>query len=258
MPRIIGYYQTFTGLHNMCNYTHVHLAALHFGIEADGQPYMHLNDRYPTDQAFDTVWADLKTFSVRGGRVVLMIGGAGGGFSTLFARYAECYPMLRNLLLIKSDVIDGIDLDVEEPVALTDLVRLAADLQADFPFLFFTAAPMATDLQTDAPGMGGFCYKDLETALATVNVEIAYYNGQFYDSNYTVDAYNAAVANGYEAERVVMGQLAPQDMTLVLPVLRQLFKTYDYSFGGVFTWEYCNAVPTPTDWADAMVATICN
>lgn len=240
----------------MCDYTHVHLAALHFGVEADGQPYMHLNDRYPTDPAFDAVWADLQAFREQGGHVVLMIGGAGGGFAALFAHYDECYPMLRELLQAKSDTISGVDLDVEEPVALAQLVQLAADLSADFPALFFTAAPMAADLQTDAPGMGGFCYKDLEAALAAVNVYIAYYNGQFYDGNYTVDAYKSAVANGYEADRIVMGQLAPQDMTLVLPVLRELSALYQTSFGGVFTWEYCNAIPTPTDWAYAMAATI--
>lgn len=252
MSRIIGYYQTFGPLSaDTSRYTHLHLASIHFGTESAGQPYIHLNDLDPTDPAFDRVWSDLGAYKSTGGIVVLMIGGAGGGYQALFDNYATCYPLLRNLVQCKSTIIDGIDFDVEEYIKLDDLVRLTADLARDFPALFFTAAPLAGDLATDSPGMGGFCYKDLESRLADIGLKLEYYNGQFY-TDYTAEAYASVVQNGYDPARVVMGQLAPQDLARIVPVVTQLVSAYGPSFGGVYTWEYATTAPTPTDWATAM------
>ena len=42
-------------------------------------PYIHLNNCPPNDPKFDEVWEEMTWAQNRGIRVVLMIGGAGGG-----------------------------------------------------------------------------------------------------------------------------------------------------------------------------------
>ena len=96
-PRIIYYYQTFEpGLYNLFNkgnvVTHIHLASIHFGNDGNGNPYIHLNDNDPRDKMFDHVWEDLKIIKQYGTKVVLMVGGAGGGFNAFFFKL---YPKLK-------------------------------------------------------------------------------------------------------------------------------------------------------------------
>lgn len=251
MSQVVGYYQTFVGLKNMTNYTHVHVASLHFGVTPDNQPYIHLNNLSPNHPSFDKVWEELADFNRSGGTVVLMIGGAGGGYQTLFDKYQDCNILLKNLLINKQNIIDGIDFNVEEPATIDNLTRLAGDLCSDFSHLFFTAAPLSSSLAQDIPGMGGFIYNDLEIAFVKHNITIDYYNWQFYGV-YTVNEYNRVVANGYRPDRIIMGQLAPQDLNAIIPVIKQLYDQYGRDFGGVFTWEYNNAAPMPDVWASTM------
>ena len=62
--KIIYYYQTFTGLASILKedtpVTHIHLSAIHFGIEDDGMPYIHLNNSAPEYSKFDKVWQEIK------------------------------------------------------------------------------------------------------------------------------------------------------------------------------------------------------
>jgi hypothetical protein len=245
--RLVFYYQTFQpnlDVGKAC--THVHLAAIHFGFNADGSPYIHLNDQSPFSPDFDSVWAQMKALQARGVKIILMIGGAGGGYADLFGNIEDFYPLL--LQCLETNPIDGVDLDIEEAVNLTDVVNLTCRLHSDCPDLLFTMAPLPNSLISDAPGLGGFSYRTLVNALAQQSITISYFNVQCYDS-YTVDVYDSIVQNGYDPSTVVMGQLGAMSGTV--PVAHALRAKYP-TFGGVFTWEYYDTQPTPLQWATDM------
>lgn len=254
-PRIIYYYQTFDGLdgilHKGTPVTHIHLSSIHFGYlketkpeenERFGKPYIHLNDKDPEDSAFDKVWDEVERASALGIKVALMVGGAGGAYKDLFDNFDVFYPMLLQVFADHS-FLSGINLDIEEPVTLSQITmlidRLSTDLDAEI-----SMAPLSGSLATDGGGMGGFSYKDLWTSPA--GAYISYFNGQFYGS-FSVETFEACVANGYPPHAIVMGCLAPlseKDEKNVYETLESLAKKY--KIGGAFLWEYFEA---PKDWA---------
>ena len=117
--KILAYYQTLIPLKpiliNNPLITHIHLASIHFGLDDDNNPYIHLNNDIPYDQKFDSVWEELKKAESLGIKVKLMIGGAGGGYAAFFSNFDVYYELLVKLLHSKR-IISGIDLDIEEPV----------------------------------------------------------------------------------------------------------------------------------------------
>lgn len=247
MPkRVIFYYQTFNGLSSVLktnpDVTHIHLSSIHFGTEVDGQPYIHLNNMYPDNSKFDHVWSDMVKATELGIKVLIMIGGASGGYSALFNNYQVGYEQLK-LLLQRHSCIAGIDLDIEEPVSLDNVKRLINDIKADFPHFLLSMAPLQSSLQQDVSGMGGFIYKDLYCS--PEGAQIDYFNGQFY-SDFSEAAYDAVIKNGYPANKIVMGSMSGSGS---IDVVQTLVKKYPTEFGGVFSWEYYN---TPQDWAHAM------
>ena len=247
MSRVIFYYQTFTGLDSILksnpDITHIHLSSVHFGKEDDGQPYIHLNNDYPENSTFDKVWKDLQIAVNLGIKVILMIGGAGGGYESLFNNYYQLYPQLVQLLRDKK-CISGIDLDIEEPVDIDNIRMLINDFKTDFPNHSLSMAPIQSSLEQDYPGMGGFIYKDL---YKTHGNYIDYFNTQFY-SDFSTEAFNNIVKNGYKPELIVMGSINGSGS---IDVVQNLVKQYP-NFGGVFSWEYFSTLPTPDVWANAM------
>lgn len=246
-PRVIYYYQTLDSLQNILysgTVTHIHLSSIHFGFNSDGSPYIHLNDYHPTDQRFDKVWQELFIAKQNGIQIILMMGGAGGAFQDLFSHYHTFYPLLKSLLEEKSNIISGLDLDIEEEVPLPQVENLIQQVRMDFGKTFtLTMAPIQSSLQNDQPGMGGFIYKDLYAS--PVGKEISYFNGQFYQE-YTQRAYQAVVENGYPETKVVMGMLMGQDFSSALIEIKKLYEEYGDDFGGVFIWEYSGA---PSNWS---------
>lgn len=246
--RITFYYQTIEPLDAILGgnspVTHIHVASVHFGVEDDGEPYIHLNNHYPDDSKFTQMWSDLEKAQALGIKVILMIGGAGGGFSSLFSNYSTCYALLKDVLQ-RHSVISGIDLDIEEPVKLEDIRMLLRDLRNDFGDFTFAMAPVQGALESDEPGMGGFSYKDLWNTPEGRLID--YFNGQFY-GDFSVDAYDRVINNGYPADKVVMGSLnGSGDVDVII----QLAQKYP-NFGGVYSWEYYNTQPSPYIWAVAM------
>ena len=246
-PKIIYYYQTFTSLEPILTnktVTHIHLSAIHFGKDESQKPYIHLNDYSPYDSKFDEVWKELFIATQNNIDVRLMVGGAGTAFQQLFSNFSVYYPMLLQLINIKSNIIQGIDLDIEESVKLEDVKMLITKLKTDLGRNFkISMAPIQSALQTDFPGMGGFVYKDLY--VSSVGKDIEYFNGQFYGS-YSVNAYESVVDNGYPEEKVVMGMLMGENVEENYEVVEKLYQEYGDSFGGVFIWEYSGA---PVDWS---------
>jgi len=190
----------------------------------------------------------MENASRRGIQVIAMIGGAGGGYSSLFANYAVAYPLLREMLASHL-CITGIDLDIEESVSLSNVQQLIRDIKHDFPDYTISMAPIQSSLQNDIPGMGGFVYKDLYQS--DEGQYIDYFNVQFY-SDFSVCAYQEVIHNGYPAHKVVMGSLCGSGSIDVIAALSRQYT----DFGGVYSWEYYNTVPSPQDWARAIFAVL--
>jgi len=237
------YYQTFTEGLNVNNcITDIHLSSIHFGIESDGQPYIHLNNLYPEHESFKSVWTDLSIAYEKKISISLMIGGAGGGWETFLSRYSECYSLLTGLLK-RHPIITGIDLDIEESVNLTQIISFIKDIKSEYPHFEISMSPLATSLQTDTSGMGGFIYKDI------YKYDIVdYYCGQFYGT-FDVNAFDLCIRNGYKANQILMGSINGTGQSSVINEL----KTKYPNIGGVCAWEYGSmSQQDALNWASIM------
>ena len=255
--KVIMYYQTFCGLDKLLEknpmpITHLHLSSIHFGVNPDNSPYIHLNDYPPNNNIFDNVWEDTLELHNRGVKIVLMIGGAGGAFTYLFKDFPKYYTILRNVIT-EYYWIDGVDLDVEEIVDLKDLKMLINALTIDFGIDFIISmAPVGFAMEGDSPGYGGFVYKELYNS--NEGLRINYFNCQCY-FDFSASTYNAIISNDYPASKIVMGMISSQfnknNFNKALNSVKSLKKTYP-DFGGVFDWEYLDAPPDqddPSEWA---------
>ena len=246
MSRIIYYYQTFCGLDKILvkntPVTHIHVSSIHFGLDDNMQQYIHLNDDSPYDLKFDDVWSQIEKAEKLGIKIILMIGGAGGGYSSLFENFPLYYDLLYNVIKNKP-FIKGVDLDIEETTNIDDVKKLINCLVKDFGKDFIISmAPIESSLQEDNSGMGGFCYKTLLNS--DEGKHINYFNTQFYD-DYSLDAYDEIIKNGYEPKMIVMGTMEPN----VFDTVTEVYNKYGENFGGVYLWEYMFSKPDAYTWA---------
>ena len=253
MPKAIFYYQTFYDndnnfisikpvLYDGSPITHIHLSSIHFGFNKDSTRYIHLNNRTPDDPYFNKVWEDIKFAKSKGVKIIAMIGGAGGGYSTLFRDYKDFYPILRDFLNEHS-IIDGVDLDIEESCQLIDIKNLINNIIHDFgEDYIISTAPVSGSLINNIPGMGGFCYKDLLNS--NEGKYIDYINCQAY-YGFNTKTLDEIVKNGYISEKIVMGMIAGESYK---DELKSLHDSYKDKFGGIFVWEYYDAIPSPLEW----------
>ena len=248
--KIIFYYQTFTSLKPILIpntvVTHIHLSSIHFGKNNDNSPYIHLNDNSPTNPVFNELWKELYIAKSLNIKIVLMVGGAGGAFNTLFSNFNIYYTLLKNTIK-KYDCISGIDLDVEENTKLSYIKMLIKQIKKDFGNNFIISmAPVSYALENDSPGMGSFSYKELYNS--DEGKLIDYFNGQFY-YDLCEKSYEKVINNGYPADKIVFGMESGQNLEKVKKMINNLVKKYP-NFGGVFDWEYFNAVDkNPYNWA---------
>ena len=214
---------------------------------------------------YDTLWAEVPLLQQSGVKVMAMLGGAARGtFSCLDgddAQFEEYYVPL--LATIRRHGLDGIDLDVEEPMSLSGIIRLIDRLKADLGQEFLISlAPVAAAL-LGIGNLSGFDYRELE---AQRSGSIAWYNAQFYNGWGPAEdprMYAAIIAQGWSPRRVVYGLLTnpgngsqgyvPQEV--IGPVLALLVEQFP-NFGGVMGWEYFNSMPgqtaRPWEWAAQM------
>ena len=248
---------------NRTGVTHIIVAALHLN---EGSGNITLNDHNPSHEGFNALWAESAWLQATGVKVLGMLGGAAKGtFARLDGNDVESFESYYGPLrdVIRAHRLDGLDLDVEEEMALHAIVRLIDRLRADFGRAFLiTLAPVATALLPAQPHLSGFDYFELER---TRGHEIAWYNTQFYcgwgDASTTL-WYDAIMTAGWKPEKVVFGLVTHPDlgaghidlsqMNSVLMTLRSRYP----KFGGVMGWEYFKALPGaragPWEWASSM------
>lgn len=253
MPRTIFYYQTFKDtdnnlisldpvLYDETPLTHIHVSSIHFGVDDNKEPYIHLNNRSPYNSYFDDVWHNIEKAASKNIKIVLMIGGAGGGYSSFFSNISLYYDLLYNLIKDKP-FINGIDLDIEESCSLEHVKKLISKTIEDFGENFIiSVAPVASSLINDGPGMGGFSYKDLLDSPEGSNID--YFNCQAY-CNFSLSTLDSIVENGYDSKKIVMGLIAGETYE---SELQDMYEKYKDNFGGLFVWEYFNTVPSPKQW----------
>ncbi|GAB7338317.1 hypothetical protein MBLNU457_4628t1 [Dothideomycetes sp. NU457] len=275
-PRVVVYHQThhrndrpvsvLALITNQTGVTHVIIAAIHLN---DGAR-LTLNDDPPDAAKFQTLWSEVAWLRASGIKVLGMLGGAAkGSFTKLDGsqdQFEEYYAPLSTL--IRTQHLDGLDLDVEEPMSLQGIIRLIDRLRTDFgPSFLITLAPVATALVPGQKHLSGFSYHALEAARGR---EIAWYNAQFYcgwgdASTVSHYAYIVGVC-GWDTERVVLGlvtnpgngagYVAQANFDNVVREIRNRFPR----FGGVMGWEYFNSLPggeeRPWEWAGAMARVV--
>ena len=247
--KIIFYYQTFTSLKPILIQntlvTHIHLSSIHFGINTDKSPYIHLNDYPPNNKIFDNMWNEIKCANKLGIKIILMIGGAGGAFDTLFSDFDVYYNLLKNTIN-EYPCISGIDLDVEETTSVDNIKYLIKKIKNDFGKKFIISmAPVSYAIESNNPGLGGFIYKELYDSPEGRMID--YFNGQFY-YDIAEKSYDEVMSNNFPPEKIVFGMESCNDIILVKKIVERLSNKYK-NFGGVFNWEYFNAdKQNPYDW----------
>lgn len=307
LPRVIVYYQTHHHPDGRpisvlplvqqpgIRLTHLNLAALHVNQKDDPAHIITLNDHVPSHPRFATLWAELRVLQAAGVRVLGMLGGAARGTfgrATLdsddpptFERY---YGALRDV--VRDRGLDGLDLDVEEPMSLAGVVRLIDRLRADFgPGFLITLAPVAPALLDVRRNLSGFDYEALEVMRGR---DIAFYNCQFCECNLIIShhslspsrvislltssptdcgwgdcsnplLYEMMIMKGWPPEKVVVGLVTnPANGSGFIPfdvlatVLPLMVGQQRGRFGGVMGWEYFNSLPggreRPWEWAQWM------
>ncbi len=255
--KVIYYYQTFVGLEkvleNIEDVNVIIVSSIHFG-QKDKQPYIHLNDNDPKDPMFENLWMETKKASVQGCKIMLMMGGAGYAYRTLFSDFDIYYPLLTQLLREKN-WISGIDLDIEEETTLENVQMLIRHLVDDFPDLTITMAPVSPSLEADGGSMAGFNYKTLYES--PEGKHISWFNTQCYYS-FSKNTYDKIINNGYPPEKIVMGmesgQFDKNTFQTALQEVHNIITEYP-TMAGVYDWEYLDAPPDekdPSKWASLM------
>ena len=248
--------------------TDVMVAAFHLGYDSNNQPYIHLNDNVPGDPIFKVMWQQVATLQKHGVTVRAMLGGAAqGSYLNLFNHWDVFYPILKQTL--RHYKLDGIDLDIEEQVAMSNAQKLIDRLNKDFGGTFIvTMSPVAADL-SGYVGVSGFSYKVLYGT--SEGKRINWFNGQFYcgwGSLANTLNYDAVIKNGFPAQKVVGGMIGnPANCSGFVPIntvahtVKQLVAKYP-KFGGVADWEYFNTLPgglqNPVKWGAIMAKAMGN
>lgn len=241
-------------LQNPTGITHLIIAMLHLYQTNNPGPII-LNDFAPDDACFEQLHIEIKAFQAAGVKVLCCMGGYTTGSYNRALEYSwdTYYPLLKTF--ITDFGLDGLDIDIEEPVDQSTVKRLITSLKQDFGASFIvTMTPVASALSPSGGQPGGATtdYTALEQELGD---DIAWYNTQFYNGFgdiVTTDDYDAIVANGFPANKVVtLLSTNPQNAEPFYPkgelqlYLKALKAKYP-NFGGAGGWEYYNAEVTET------------
>lgn len=248
--------------------THLIVSSFHLGT-SDG--VIHLNDLHVDDHVFNTLWNETLIMQMAGVKVMGMIGGAAkGSFNTTTldnpdkAGFEHYYGQVADV--IRRYQLDGLDLDVEEPMSRRGIARLVNRLNYDFGDDFIiTAAPVASALD-GRRHLSGFDYKELVSDtmawLTNGRTMMDFMNTQFYSGFGNLDepeSFEACVKHGWAPEMIVAGQLTypnkgkePTSFEVLNNTITSLVNKYG-RIGGVMGWEYFTGwQQEPWHWAQEM------
>ncbi|KAF3396748.1 hypothetical protein DPV78_007905 [Talaromyces pinophilus] len=244
--------------------THLILASLHL----DNPTEIHLNDNDIEGPYWDTLWPMVSSLQAEGVKVMLMMGGAArGSYANLQNDFDTYYPII--LSILRNHNLDGFDMDVEENVSESVLLRLAQQLDADMGSDFIlTAAPVALSM-SNGGNLDNVSWSALDQVAISSNRPngklFNWYNTQFYDGWGTAastTSYDSIISAGWDPSRIVLGVLTAASAgyswqpTSVLSTTIASLKAKYANFGGVFGWEYGLAGEsdgqTPVEWVGSI------
>ncbi|GAM43745.1 glycosyl hydrolase family 18 protein [Talaromyces pinophilus] len=244
--------------------THLILASLHL----DNPTEIHLNDNDIEGPYWDTLWPMVSSLQAAGVKVMLMMGGAArGSYANLQNDFDTYYPII--LSILRNHNLDGFDMDVEENVSESVLLRLAQQLDADMGSDFIlTAAPVALSM-SNGGNLDNVSWSALDQVAISSNRPngklFNWYNTQFYDGWGTAastTSYDSIISAGWDPSRIVLGVLTAASAgyswqpTSVLSTTIASLKAKYANFGGVFGWEYGLAGEsdgqTPVEWVGSI------
>ncbi|KAK4225228.1 glycoside hydrolase superfamily [Podospora fimiseda] len=278
LPRLVLYYQTthdssgrpisLLPLVTELGIALTHLIVCSFHIQEKG--VIHLNDFPPHQPMFYTLWKETAILKKSGVKILGMVGGAAagsyrnstlGGDDSTFEYY---YGQLRDA--IQEYELDGLDIDVEQPMSQAKINRLIRRLKYDFGSNFIISlAPVASALHGGS-NLSGFNYLRLE---ADLRHKISFYNAQLYNGFGTLR--NMSVIDrfykfGWDLQKIVLGQTTSRKNAFGIVPFDELNSTLvamrdrygQNSIGGIMGWEYFNSEPFGTErpwrWAQIMTA----
>ena len=285
--RVILYMTSFNNLSPLVSsaqdgvLTHVLVGLFHLGYDNEStktSPYVHLNNVVPSDPSLATLWSTLSGIQGPNFKVMASLGGGGvGDYGNLFSNYSVFYPMLAATL--KQYNFDGLDLDIEEwGVTTADVQQLVSDLRRDFQnrpggFLI-SSAPVASALTGGGSVSADVNYNQLLSQFDWYNLQ--FYNGWGSLQNGSSSAppnYNpnyagvVAACGASNVGKLVAGALTNPNsgggfvsLSALCPIISSIAETYP-GFGGVFGWNYQNALDTegnvdPLGWAESISGAI--
>jgi hypothetical protein len=253
--KLVYYYQTPGHFDKLLNSKtlirdadiYILVSSIHFGLDS-GKPYIHINDNAPDALP---VWSDMTKACSKGMKVGVMLGGAGGAYSWLFSNFEVYYGMLLDIFR-SYPVITGIDLDIEEETAISDVYKLIGRLRKDMGTDFtITMAPISSAMIGSGSGLGGFSYKELYNSIYGPSID--WFNVQCYGSA-SEDTFEKMVKNGYPPKKLVVGMLGDiiSDDSEVETTIKNVYKAYPKALGAAL-WEYGDTHIDPIAWGTAVI-----
>ena len=219
--------------------TDVIVCSVHFGRDASGTLYIHLNDTLPDSDVNKRMWSYA---ALSGSECHVMVGGAGGAFQQLFDDFEPCFELLASMLDSKP-FVKSIDLDIEERVALVDVVVLIARLKDRFPLLNVTISCVAQDLvRINEPSVfTGFSYADFVLAAGS---SVTMYHVQAYnEGEFSAACFSSILAhNMIEKSKLCMGMMSGQTDAAI----KEVAGLNALGCAGYFVW---NNHDMPDNWA---------
>ena len=102
-----------------------------------------------------------------------------------FFNFETFYGLLHDFIDSKSNIIHGLNLDVEEPITFDQMSKLFTRLLHDFPKLELSFAPVLSEVlhPTEPGAFSGFPYQKV---FDTFHKHIAYIAVQMYDGSCTL------------------------------------------------------------------------
>ena len=274
VPRLVLYYQTTHDslglpISMLPLITEKHIALTHLivcSFHINEGSSLTLNDYPPHYPLFSIMWNETQLLREAGVKIMGMVGGAAAGSFTsrtldgntlVFETY---YGQLRDAISFYK--LQGMDIDVEQPMSQSGILRLVRRLRQDFgPDFIITLSPVASALRGGG-NLSGFDYKILENQAGK---DIQFYNAQFYNGWGMLGStreFDQMVEQGWNPNKIVAGQVTTSangggfvPFDVLNATITTLRKKYG-QMGGIMGWEYFNSEPggiaKPWSWAQVM------
>ncbi len=241
IKRLIYYLTENNNKHELKIYNS-YVTHIHFGLFSFKNNKIYLNNLCPTDSKYDNLWFDLGISVEKNKKCVMTL-----DVENLFENYANYYKSLCDLINNNILIINGIDIDLENKLSLSETIKFITDIKKDFPNLILVLSTIGysmcvKDINTKYKNNNSWSYS-LFCKMKAENL-IDYYNCNFDEDDFTMDSFEDMINNGFNESKLVMGcrsiTFDGYDNYFELNKIKK-----KYNIGGTFTKYFHNA---PYKW----------